>query len=371
MALTNNAEGGTSGTTVTVGNSGGTSGNAFSAVTGPGVAGSIQFSNVQKAHGSLAYRFATRGTSEQEMVEWDNGAGMTGSCYCRCYVYFTDIATATRIQQWRVTTGGLVLGNIILTSAGVVQLRNGADTTTVWTGPTLTAATWYRIESYIDPSGSLAQSTASLDIYAGDSTTQVTGGSSGDQIVANNGPANTNVGYVRFGVTTSVINAPSATGFIYMDDLAAFQTTAFGPASTTQFSRPSADSVDGNWTNELGTNTNLFASIDETPASDTDYIQSDLAPAASSTRIKLSTVATPGAGTRTFRWRLAKNITGGGQIDATARIYQGGGNVLGAGTLVQTFTRTNVDAVTTYSETLTGTVTDYSQLYVEFAANQI
>jgi hypothetical protein len=42
--------------------------------------------------------------------------------------------------------------------------------------------------------------------------------------------------------------------------------------------RPDADVTDGSWLNELGTNTNLFASIDESAANDSDYIQSSLSP---------------------------------------------------------------------------------------------
>ena len=39
-----------------------------------------------------------------------------------------------------------------------------------------------------------------------------------------------------------------------------------------QTARPDADISDGNWVNQAGNNTNLFASIDESTASDSDYI---------------------------------------------------------------------------------------------------
>ena len=39
-----------------------------------------------------------------------------------------------------------------------------------------------------------------------------------------------------------------------------------------QFARPDADISDGNWVNQAGNNTNLFASIDESVAADGDYI---------------------------------------------------------------------------------------------------
>src|SRR5215216_5013026 len=39
-----------------------------------------------------------------------------------------------------------------------------------------------------------------------------------------------------------------------------------------QVGAPISDVTDGSWLNELGTNTNLYASLDESVASDTDYI---------------------------------------------------------------------------------------------------
>ena len=372
MPFANTAEGGTSGTTVTTGNSGGGSGDAFSAITGPGTAGIIEFTNVQKAHGNLGYRYATRGTSEAVYFAWDNGTGVTGTTFGRLYVRYDNINAGTKLVHWRPSSTGLALGYIQLSSAGVVQLRDGTDATTVWTGPTLSADTWYRIEWSIDASGSAAQSTVEVNVYAGDNTSTVASGASGAQTVTNAGPANTNVGYIRYGLAVAGSNRPSTTGFIYLDDLTAFDTSFPGPQTTgSQFMRPSADSVVGSYTNQAGSSTNIYQSIDEVNADDSDYIQSPLSPSNAPVRLKLGTGVTPAAGSRTFRWRVAKDVTGGNQIDATAKIYQGGGNVQGAGTLKETFTHTNVTTATTFTETVTATITDYSDLYVEFSANQV
>lgn len=148
-------------------------------------------------------------------------------------------------------------------------------------------------------------------------------------------------------------------------------------ASSAQYIRPTDDGSDGAWVNEAASQTNLYASIDETVASDSDYIESESGPANSVTRLKLN----PSAGDplsstgHILRWRVGKNVTAGEQIDMTVRIYQGGGATPGAGTLIADFIRTNVDAATTFEETLSGgeadTITDYGDLWVEFEADQV
>jgi|TARA_B100001778_G_scaffold314532_1_gene299880 hypothetical protein len=43
----------------------------------------------------------------------------------------------------------------------------------------------------------------------------------------------------------------------------------------TQYARPDADISDGDWLNQSDSNTNLYASIDESSASDSDYIYAE------------------------------------------------------------------------------------------------
>lgn len=136
---------------------------------------------------------------------------------------------------------------------------------------------------------------------------------------------------------------------------------------------PSADSVDGNWT-DSGGGTSLAAQIDETSASDADYILSELSPSNSSCRVKLASGGDPGVSTgHVIEWRVGKDTTGGQTINVTVTLRQGGGNSLGGGTQIATFTRNNVDALTTYQETLSGgeadSITNYTDLYLEFSAN--
>lgn len=64
-----------------------------------------------------------------------------------------------------------------------------------------------------------------------------------------------------------------------------------------QYARPSADVTDGGWTNEVGSATDLYASLDEATASDADYIQSSVNPSSDVAEVALSDVADPGVHT--------------------------------------------------------------------------
>jgi hypothetical protein len=154
----------------------------------------------------------------------------------------------------------------------------------------------------------------------------------------------------------------------------AYVVTLRAAGAAVQSLNPSADSVDGTWTNEAD-GTTLAASIDEDTASDTDYIQSVLSPSTSGCRVKLETGGDPASSTgHVIRWRGRKDAAGGQTIGLTVKLYQGGGDVQGAGTLIASFTRANVsNTYTDFAETLSGaeadSITNYGDLYLEFFAN--
>ncbi len=135
---------------------------------------------------------------------------------------------------------------------------------------------------------------------------------------------------------------------------------------------PSADSVDGTWTDNAA-GTALAAAIDEASFSDADYIQSVDSPSAAGCRVKLQAGTDPSVSTgHVIHWRIRKNVAGQ-TVNMTVKLYQGGGNSIGAGTLIATRDRNNVGtSFTTFDETLTGTeadtITDYADLYLEFYA---
>ena len=143
-----------------------------------------------------------------------------------------------------------------------------------------------------------------------------------------------------------------------------------------QYGFPSADSVDGAWTTHAG-GTDLAVQIDEllTP-NDADYIRSEISPASSGCRVKLTTLADPSSSIQhEIHWRIGKDFSGGPQVNMSVALRQGGGDTLGGGTEIATFSRNNVDALTTYVEQLNGTqadsITNYADLYLEFYATQV
>lgn len=373
-AKTNNAEGGSNGVVPTSSDTG--SGDAFTTVTNGGVAGKVEYTTTQKAHGTLAYRYYTRGTGEVETLIWDNGADITADTYGRFYLYIDNINVLTRLLQYRSTSaGGVVLAYITAINSGAgytVNIRHGTDASSAWASPVLTLSTWYRVEWYVDmAAGTTSQMNIRLRVYLGDDTTEVTSGDSGNILTTQNGVATT-LRTVRHGQSTADTNRPSTTGFVYMDDLVAYA-TSFPGASAQQLLVPSADSVDGAWTNQAGSNVNMYQSIDEGSAagSTADYIQSELGPSASVNRMKIASGTTPGSGQKLYRAYIGKNLTGGATINMVIRLYEGGGDVAGAGTLKDTFTFNNVDAAGTQLGTMIGTYTDWTNIYREWEATQV
>lgn len=140
--------------------------------------------------------------------------------------------------------------------------------------------------------------------------------------------------------------------------------------------RPAADSVDGTWTNQAGNNTNMYDSINEESPSASDYIQSVSGPTSSVHREKLDIGGDPVSSSgHVIRFRAYKDAAGGGTIDLTVQIRQGGGDTVGGGTLIaQTSVSDLPETDQQYTYTLSGSeadsITAYGDLYVEFHANQ-
>lgn len=141
---------------------------------------------------------------------------------------------------------------------------------------------------------------------------------------------------------------------------------AFIPSApvTTQKAVPTSDVSDGGWTNEVGSATDLWASVDETSASDTDYIQSSATPVNDPVTLGFGSLSTPQSGTRTLRYRYKKSLASG-QVDLVADLMEGAG-------VVQTWTHTDIsDSWTDAAQTVTGSVTNYANLRIRFTANQV
>lgn len=145
-----------------------------------------------------------------------------------------------------------------------------------------------------------------------------------------------------------------------------------------QFLRPSTDTTREAWETEAGGTTNIFQQIDESVANDADFIRSAVAPTNDVYATKLTAGEDPLSSTgHTVRWRYNKSASGGAQINLTVELRQGYTNEGAQGTLIATVaTLTNIsDTVTAGSYTLSGgeadAITDYSDLYLRYVANQV
>jgi len=136
---------------------------------------------------------------------------------------------------------------------------------------------------------------------------------------------------------------------------------------TTVAVRPISDTSLGNWTNELGTTANLYASIDEATASDTDYVQSSRTPSNDTVRFKLANVADPLVSSG-YQMKYRIQRTGSVQTDLAVRLIQG------ASTEIARWDHANVsttyaDVIQTLTSTQADAITNHNDLYLEFIAN--
>jgi hypothetical protein len=332
-------EAGSNGAAITTG------GGEASATAWDLVSGTPTYSNAQAAHGTLS---ALAGSGTQ--LSWNLSSVSVE--YGRVYLYVPS-AMADYSSVIVSNNGG---SQLQFFSTRQMSINQGASYTNLSTLHPLNA--WFRLEWYIVHSATVGQWTVKLFLTPDSSTADETTSS----------PANLDTGASG---TRIDIRAGSA---FYIDDVVGNATTWPGPVpGAPQTLLASADSVDGSWTDDTG-GTNLSGAIDETTASDTDYIQSELSPSASGCRVKLESGGDPASSSdHEIQWRAGKNATGGQTINMTVKLYQGGGNSLGGGTLIADFDRNAVDALTDYVETLSGgeadAITDYTDLYLEFHAN--
>jgi hypothetical protein len=161
-ALNNTAEGGTDGTTITVGNSGGASGDAFDSVIN-----SPKFSNAHPVTGNMGIDlYSALGVSNK--IGWTRTFGQT--IYGRYYVY-TDVlvsASSTYIEvlDAAVAYCGIVEGP---DPTGKVNLYNAALSTVATSTMNLSINTLYRIEYKLFSHASAG--TVEARIYLGHSLT--------------------------------------------------------------------------------------------------------------------------------------------------------------------------------------------------------
>jgi hypothetical protein len=140
---------------------------------------------------------------------------------------------------------------------------------------------------------------------------------------------------------------------------------------------PNADTYLGEWADEADGTTNIYTHIDETTASDSDYIKSDEAPSNQAYVCKLSSLTDPVSSVNHRVYvRFRKNPSGGPTTDLTVQLREGYTNESSQGTLiatVATLSGIGGDWTTAYYDLTTteaNNISDYSSLYLRFVANK-
>lgn len=129
-----------------------------------------------------------------------------------------------------------------------------------------------------------------------------------------------------------------------------------------QILRLISDTSIGGFTTESGSTTNLYASLDESVASDSDYIISNSALAYDVYKGKLTTTVTDPLDSNTHTVEYRVGTVGSVPVDVEIRLLQGA-------TEIAYWKHFSVAALTTFQQTLTTTqadsITDYTDLYLE------
>ncbi len=210
----NTAEGSSSGTTVTTGNSGGASGNAWNSVS-IGASATLIYDNAHAAHGALAYKQASSSAGATTFLRWTTAFGTQTTFYGRFYVYMT--ANPSTLSQIFGSSNAVNSVKLKVNTTGTLTATANNDATTLFTTTnTLVLNAWNRIEFTITLSASVG--TGKVILYPQDSITPTeTQTWSG----ANNGEAT---------ATTYTFNSPSGnTQTWWMDSLALSTDGYLGP----------------------------------------------------------------------------------------------------------------------------------------------
>jgi hypothetical protein len=160
VQLLNSFEGGTSGVTLTPGNSGGASGNAFDAttITGTGV---LAFDNTHAAHGSLALKAQAVTSGDAAAANWTSSLGMHSQLWFREYLYFTANPTANcRVFSYLLAAANCA--TVSVNSAGQLVMLSSNAVTMFTFAAAIPLNQWFRIEGTVFNAPATGQGTLRL-----------------------------------------------------------------------------------------------------------------------------------------------------------------------------------------------------------------
>ena len=119
------------------------------------------------------------------------------------------------------------------------------------------------------------------------------------------------------------------------------------------------DGFSDGWQDDLGSTTNRYAAIAD--SDDNTYVFNNLF-STSTLEVGLGTLSSPGAGTRTLRFRAQGN----GFTSVTIELFEGSNS---KGSFTETPPGGSPPPITEYDETITDSITDYSNLSVKLTCD--
>jgi hypothetical protein len=145
-----------------------------------------------------------------------------------------------------------------------------------------------------------------------------------------------------------------------------------------QFARPDADTTLGNFQDQAAGTTNIFQAIDETSASDSDYIRSPQSPSSEVYVCRLSDVTDPvSSSNHVMRMRVSTDVASGGEtLDFTLQLRMTYVSEGSQGTLIASVAQNGVSGTSwvDVSYTLSGAeadaITDYTALFYRIIVNK-
>lgn len=192
--VTNTAEGQTSGTGLTTGNSGGGSGDAFGQVSITG--GTGVYSNLYAAFGTNSYRCTAIATQTVILI-WQ-GYSVT-SMSARYYFQFQSLPTGGDVQLFQFRNSGGNAMFLQMSTTGQLKVGNTASSLVNVTSAICTASTPYWVETAVIVATSTT-GTAKCTLHANDGSNTVVGT---PYSVTNFNAGTTNLTNARFGKPNS------------------------------------------------------------------------------------------------------------------------------------------------------------------------
>lgn len=159
--LVNNFEEGTSGTTISTGNSGGSGSNAFDGVS-IGTSCTLTFDNTHAAHGSLALKVALGATAASDYVLWSTSLGSVTQAWFRQYLYFTATPSTFPYVMGFQESGGTTVAAMSVNGSGNLVFDDSTFTAQITTTAAIPLNQWFRIEGFVVGSATVGQLSLSL-----------------------------------------------------------------------------------------------------------------------------------------------------------------------------------------------------------------